>query len=153
MLKYTCQYMLQQCKSVWGRTLAFQLRSLLALIASHSQFTWGPFITFWYHATVYRWQYLPAIVGHLPALPVHSVARLCVDCAPGDGQTFFYNNSSASFALRSLLSSCSPAIRRGHTLPINNDLNVFNKRLHTASTPWLPYHHPYPSLLSQLVIQ
>lgn len=60
----------------------------------------------------------------------------------------FYSNSSASFALRSLLSNCSPVIRREHTLAINNDLNVSNKRLHTTSTPWLPNHHPYPSRLS-----
>lgn len=49
----------------------------------------------------------------------------------------FYCNSSASFTLRSLLGSCSFAIRREHTLAVNTDLYVFNNRLHATGTPWL----------------
>lgn len=145
MYKYKHQYIL----GGW----TFQLRSHLALIASHGQFTWRSFITFWNHTTVHRWWYVRAIDGHLPVLPVHSAPRLCGLCTWRRTKTFFYSNSSASFALRSLLSSWSPAIRGEHTLPINNDLNVFNKRLHTTSALWLQYQHPNPSLLSQLVIQ
>lgn len=109
MLKYAHQsiLMLQRLR------LDSQQRSHLALIASHSKFPCHSFITFWYHATVHRWRYLPAIVGHLSGLPVYSTLRLYVSCAPGDGQRhFFCSNSSGSFALGSLLSSCCPAIRR-----------------------------------------
>lgn len=62
----------------------------------------------------------------------------------------FYSYSSASFSTSSLLRSCSPVIRRENILAINNDLSVFNKRLHTTSTPWLSYHLLPPLSISAL---
>lgn len=138
---------LSQCSRVWEWTRAETPPGSRGI---SQEIHLSPFITFWYPATVHRWRYLPGIVSHLPALPVNPALRLYADRAPRDGQRNLFSpaNSSAPHALRSSQSSWSLAIRREHILPINNDLNVFNKRLHTTSTPWLPYHQPHPSLLS-----
>lgn len=51
-----------------------------------------------------------------------------------DKDSFLLLYSSSLVALRSPLRSCILAIRGQHTLPINKDLSVFNKRLHATST-------------------
>lgn len=122
--------------------LPFAFKGVLQKISMSS------FITFWYPATVHRWQYLPSIVSHLLLCLCILLLGFMQSLHQEKERHFSYSNSSAPFALRSPLSSCSLVIRREHTLPINNDLNVFNKRVHTTSTPWLQYHQPHLSLLS-----